>query len=62
MKRSSRVRLSYMIQKKPSDEGGQMNMICGFSWMTLPMNEVSQAGIVANEGFKSPRTGSRRHL
>ena len=39
-----------------------MNMICGFSWMTLPMNEVSQAGIVANEGFKSPRTGSRRHL
>ena len=48
-------------QKKPSVAGGQMNMVCGFSWMTLPMNEVPQAGSVTNEGFKSPRTGSRCH-
>jgi len=48
--------------QKPSIAGGQMNMICGFSWMTLPMNEVPQVGIVTNEGFKSPRTGSCRHL
>ena len=36
-------------------------MILGFSWMTLPMNEVPRAGIVANEGFKSPHMGSSRH-
>ena len=36
-------------------------MILGFSWMTLPMNASPWAGIAANEGFKSPRTGSCRH-
>lgn len=37
-------------------------MICGSPYMTLLMNEALRARVVADEGFKSPRTGSRRHL